>query len=191
MQAVPIHASAPIQITIRAGVATNSPASMVHMGSHHANTLVRTLPSQSAAAFAVTFVMTSYPAQQLVRAPLVRDPGTARYGTSLYDRTHSSRRFWACVARRGRCCHKKTGTRQSASFPLWPCHTRVPQHRMLNHIADIGSAGWIGEHRGLYILGRQTVADRQAKEVDHFVDVRPNEMGTQDSAGVRIDQCLK
>jgi sulfur dioxygenase len=62
---------------------------------------------------------------------------------------------------------------------------------MLNHIADIGSAGWIGEHRGLYILGRQTVADRQAKEVDHFVDVRPNEMGTQDSAGVRIDQCLK
>ena len=73
MQAVPIHASATIQITIRAGVATNSPASMAHMGSHHANTLVRTLPSQSAVGFALTFVMTSYPAQQLVGAPLVRD----------------------------------------------------------------------------------------------------------------------
>jgi hypothetical protein len=35
------------------------------------------------------------------------------------------------------------------------------------------------------------VADRQAKEVDHFVDVRPDEMGAQDSAGILIDQCLK
>jgi hypothetical protein len=41
------------------------------------NTLVRTLPSQSAATFAVTFVMTSYPAQRLVRAPLVQGSGTA------------------------------------------------------------------------------------------------------------------
>jgi hypothetical protein len=80
MQAVPIHASAPIQIT--AGVATNSPASMAHVGSHHAITLVRTLPSQSAAAFALTFVVTSYPAQQLVGAPLVRDSGIGGHGTS-------------------------------------------------------------------------------------------------------------
>jgi hypothetical protein len=71
MQAVPIHASATIQITIRAGVATNSPASMAQMGSHHANTLVRALPSQSAVGFALTFVMTCYRAQQLVGAPLV------------------------------------------------------------------------------------------------------------------------
>ena len=35
------------------------------------------------------------------------------------------------------------------------------------------------------------MADRQAKEVDHFVDVWPDEMGAQDAAGVRIDQCLK
>jgi hypothetical protein len=66
------HASATIQITIRAGVATNSPASMAHVGSHHPNRLVRTLPSQSAADFVVTFVITSYPAQRLVGAPLVR-----------------------------------------------------------------------------------------------------------------------
>jgi hypothetical protein len=95
MQAVPIHASAPIQITIRAGAATNSPASMAHVGSHHANTLVRTLPSQSAAGFAVTFVMTNYPAQQLVRAPLVRDSGIGGHGTSSEEQnTQQSPDFW-------------------------------------------------------------------------------------------------
>jgi hypothetical protein len=62
---------------------------------------------------------------------------------------------------------------------------------MLNHVANIRSPRRIGEHRRFQIVSGELVADRQAKEVDHFVDVRPNEMGAQDAAGVRIDQCLK
>jgi hypothetical protein len=62
---------------------------------------------------------------------------------------------------------------------------------MLNHVANIRSPRRIGEHRRFQIVCSELGADRQAKEIDHFVDVWPDEMGAQDSAGVRIDQRLK
>src|SRR6202047_5492989 len=61
----------------------------------------------------------------------------------------------------------------------------------LQHISDIRSAGRIGEHRGLHILGRQTVAYREAEEIDYIFGMWPDEMAAQGAAGVRIDQCLE
>ena len=39
---------------------------------------------------------------------------------------------------------------------------------------------------GLPGMPGELVADRQAKEVDHFIDVRPDEMGAQDGCGARL-----
>src|SRR6266852_6550703 len=62
MHAVPIHASAIIQITVRAGSATNSAATLAAWGSHQANSLVRPLPAQSAEVCALALIIL-YPAQ--------------------------------------------------------------------------------------------------------------------------------
>src|SRR5713101_8805491 len=52
----------------------------------------------------------------------------------------------------------------------------------LEHISDVRTPGRIGEHGRLQVIGRQAVADRQTKQIDHVLDVRPDEMRAENTA---------
>src|SRR5437879_12753462 len=60
----------------------------------------------------------------------------------------------------------------------------------LKHMAEVGSSGRIGKRRRLQVIGRETVADRQAKQIDRLVDMRPDEMRAENSAAVFLDDRL-
>jgi hypothetical protein len=55
-----------IHIPVRAGVGKKRAATTAAFGSHHANALVRGLPSQSRELCTIAFAMTGYPGQQEV-----------------------------------------------------------------------------------------------------------------------------
>jgi hypothetical protein len=56
MHATPIQARAAIQMAVRVGTATTSPATNAACGSHHANRFVRVPPTQSADAFVLVLI---------------------------------------------------------------------------------------------------------------------------------------
>src|SRR6266849_743220 len=60
----------------------------------------------------------------------------------------------------------------------------------LKHRSDVRSPGRIGEHGRLQVIGRQAVADRQTKQIDHVLDVRPDEMRAENTAAVFLDNRL-
>src|SRR5712691_2798008 len=60
----------------------------------------------------------------------------------------------------------------------------------LEHRSDVRSPGRIGEHGRLQVIDSETVADRQAKQIDHFVHVRPDQMRAENSAAVFLDNRL-
>jgi hypothetical protein len=66
---------------------------------------------------------------------------------------------------------------------------------MLNQIANIRSPRRIGEHHRFQIGCGEFVTDRQAKEVDHFVGVRADEMGAQSRRAVyhseTFSECIR
>ena len=61
----------------------------------------------------------------------------------------------------------------------------------LKHIANIGRAGRIGENCLFDLLGGNAVADRETEDIDYFVDVRADEMGTKNAPTALFDQRLK
>src|SRR6266508_1610528 len=56
------------------------------------------------------------------------------------------------------------------------------------HISDIRSPGRVGEHRRPESLGAQFLPDRESKNVDHLVGVRPEEMRAEHAVGLLLDQ---
>ena len=51
----------------------------------------------------------------------------------------------------------------------------------LKHGSDVRGAGGVSEHRRLKVLGRESVADRQAEHIDDFIHVRADEMRTENA----------
>jgi hypothetical protein len=49
----------------------------------------------------------------------------------------------------------------------------------LEHVANIGGTGRIGEHRGFKIIGGKVVSDSKAEQIDDFIGVRPDQMRAQ------------
>ena len=60
----------------------------------------------------------------------------------------------------------------------------------LKHGADIGRGGGIGENSLPVILRREIAANGKSKEVDHLIDMRPDEMGPEDASAPLLDQGL-
>src|SRR6267142_4513641 len=60
-----------------------------------------------------------------------------------------------------------------------------------DHVADVGGPGRIREHRRFQILRRQSLADGQSEDVDHLVDMRPDQVRAQDAVGPLFDEDLE
>jgi hypothetical protein len=63
--------------------------------------------------------------------------------------------------------------------------------RALDHISDVRGTRRISKHRSLEISSRQAVPDREAKDVDDFLRVRPDDVDAQNSIGSILDQGLE
>lgn len=61
----------------------------------------------------------------------------------------------------------------------------------LEHVADIGRAGRVSEHRLLEFIGSKAVTDRESKDVDHVIRMRTDEMGAENAAAAFFDECLE
>src|ERR1700730_187203 len=61
----------------------------------------------------------------------------------------------------------------------------------LEHGADIGGAGRVGEDRLLEIVCGQVVADRESKEIDDLIRMRPDQMGAENALAAVFDQGLE
>src|SRR6266702_7295786 len=66
-----------------------------------------------------------------------------------------------------------------------------PRPKRLQHVRNIRRGRWIGKHRRLQIFARQTVAYREAEEIDDLFGMGADEMGTQDPVGPLFDQGLE
>src|SRR5713226_5988703 len=60
----------------------------------------------------------------------------------------------------------------------------------LEHRSDVRSPGRIGEYGRLQVIGREAVADRQTKQIDHVLDVRPDQMRAENTPAVFLDNRL-
>src|SRR6516165_5262496 len=81
---------------------------------------------------------------------------------------------------------RKTGFHFSGS-----CSNSVSAWSRSQHVADVGGPRRVSKYRRLQILGRQTVTDRDTKQVDDLFGMGPDEVSAQDAIGALLDQCLE
>lgn len=60
----------------------------------------------------------------------------------------------------------------------------------MDHVDDVVGAARVCPRDRVQrqVVHRQVVPDREGEDVDHLLDVRPDEVGPEDPAGVAVDQ---
>lgn len=97
--AIPIHASAMIQMTVRAETSTSSPTTMAPLGNPQANPHVRTLPIQSVERCVVVFITA------LVSAPVLAAHRSCNLARSVYQNANDKHGCGAKDSEPDSLCH--------------------------------------------------------------------------------------
>lgn len=93
---------------------------------------------------------------------------------------------------------RDNGMTTATTTIIMPCDADDDHHRGLagylhrgfgcsDHIADVRSACWVGEHGGLQISSREAMANSQAENIDHFIHMRTDQMSPKNVAGALFD----
>ena len=60
----------------------------------------------------------------------------------------------------------------------------------LQHVANVGGSGRIGEHYAFKIISGEMVSDGDTEQIDDFISMRPDQMRTENPATLLLDKRL-